>query len=37
MPRNNYSEVLKGRIQLQNPGTDDTIGLIHATLSANRF
>lgn len=34
MPKNNCSEELKGRIQSQNPSTDESVGLINFSLSA---
>jgi hypothetical protein len=37
MPKNNFSEQRKGRIQSQKPGTDDSVGLIHVSLSAKDF
>jgi hypothetical protein len=37
MLKNNCSEDLKGRIQPQNPGTDEIVGLIHISLSAKDF
>jgi hypothetical protein len=37
MPKNNCSEQRKRRIKSQNPGTYESVGLIHVSLSAKDF
>jgi hypothetical protein len=37
MPKNNGLEELKGRIQSQNPGTVESVGLINLSYSAKDF
>ena len=37
MPKNKCLEELKGRIHSQNPGTVESVGLIHLSFSAKDF